>query len=572
MTNEQFLQQFGHFIDAPNGIKKLRELILQLAVRGKLLHQDPNHEPANELLKRIRAEQNRLMTQGRIKKAKHLLEISKEEIPFDLPQGWEWVRLGSLMEMFNGRAFKQSEWADAGLPIIRIQNLNNYSAPFNYFAGNIEERHRVRPGDFLISWSGTPGTSFGAFIWRKGQGALNQHINKCVIFGSEIDRDYLKLSVNSCMGHLISRAQGGVGLKHVTKRTLENIVFGLPPLKEQHRIVAKVDQLMALCDQLEAERNAREATYQRLIRAFHHPLTAVGSDNNHNGIDGLPAWHRIRDNFADLYTTLESVQALRQTILQLAVQGKLVGQVVGDGDVNTLLTRIKKEQDEHVRMGSTKYYKYTKEDPEELGLPSIPEHWIWTYLAELLIFGPRNGYSPKSVDYKTGVKSLTLTAITRGTFDPEQFKYLDIDLEADSYLWLRAGDILMQRANSMEYVGVSAIFNGNEGEFIYPDLIMKMRPSNELSAKYLKLVLSSVYVRGYMRERTTGTSGSMPKINQQVVNSIPVPLPPLAEQNRIVAKVDELMTLCDQLEANIRNKSDIAARYAEAIVQQIAAA
>ena len=182
---------------APGGVAKLRELILTLAVQGKLVPQDPADEPAGVLLQKIRAEKDRLIAEGKIKRDKPLAEIGDEEKPFELPPGWEWLRLGSTMEMLNGRAFKPSEWMDAGLPIVRIQNLNNPNASFNYCdPSTVVDKNRIDDGAFLISWSGTPGTSFGAFIWSRGAAALNQHIFKCVLIGRVFLPEFLRLSIN----------------------------------------------------------------------------------------------------------------------------------------------------------------------------------------------------------------------------------------------------------------------------------------------------------------------------------------------------------------------------------------
>ena len=308
----------GH---SAHGIKRLRELILELAVRGKLVPQDPNDEPASVLLERIAKEKRRLIKEGKIKKQKPLPEIGEDEKPFELPEGWEWAKLGHLMEMFNGRAFKSTEWSDSGLPIIRIQNLNDPNAPFNYFSGETAEQHIVDDGTFLISWSGTPGTSFGAFIWRRGKAALNQHINKCLIFGKDSNLEFIKLSVNSCLDHLIAHAQGGVGLKHVTKGTLNNIVFGFPPLPEQHRIVTKVNELMTLCDQLEQQQTHSAETHQTLVSTLLATLTKAADPKEFD-----QAWQRIAHHFDTLFTTEAGIDQLKQTLLQLAVMGKLVPQ------------------------------------------------------------------------------------------------------------------------------------------------------------------------------------------------------------------------------------------------------
>jgi len=238
------IDAFEILAGTPSGVSKLRELILDLAIKGKLVPQDPADEPASLLLKRISIEQKRLVEAKLIRKPKDLLPI-EDDVALSAPLGWVMVKLGQLMEMYNGRAFKSQEWSTEGLPIVRIQNLNNPKASFNYFEGELAPKNRIDTGSFLISWSGTPGTSFGAFIWDRGVAALNQHINKCEIFGDELNHEYLRLAITSRMEHLISKAQGGVGLKHVTKGTLNSTTFGLPPLAEQKRIVAKVDILMA---------------------------------------------------------------------------------------------------------------------------------------------------------------------------------------------------------------------------------------------------------------------------------------------------------------------------------------
>ena len=568
MTNEEFLQQFGHFIDAPNGIQKLRELILQLAVQGKLVPQDSRDEAASVLIRKINEKKTQLVKEKIIKKEKRLPQVIIDDVPFRLPNNWEWSRLG---EVTNYGSTDKAEASDVenSTWVLELEDVEKATSRL-LRRSNFSERkfksskNRFKKGDVIY---GKLRPYLDKVITADQDGVCTtEMIPIRGYFG--IMPEYLRWYLKSPFFIAYANSSThGMNLPRMGTEKGRLAVFPLPPLAEQHRIVAKVDELMSLCDRLEAERKARAETHQRLIRAVHHPLTEAG-DTFATQI----AWRRIRDNFTDLYTTLESVQALRQTILQLAVQGKLLSQDPNDEPVEKLFDRIKTEQDELIRSGKTKIYKYQKTKSSELGLFTIPVQWIWAYLGELLVFGPRNGYSPKSVEYPTSVKTLTLTAITRGKFDGDQFKYLDIEVEKSSYLWLHHGDILMQRANSLEYVGISAIFDGIEGEYIYPDLIMKMRTSNEINVSYLHLVLSSLYAREFMRARTTGTSGSMPKINQQTVNSLPVPLPPRAEQQRIVDKVDELMTLCNQLDANIRAKSETANRYAEAIVNRITAA
>jgi len=170
-----------------------------------------------------------------------------------LPKGWSLASIGDLCRLINGRPFKPTEWATDGLPIIRIQNLNSPNASFNFFSGELDPKHLVQPGELVFAWSGTPGTSFGAHVWNGPPAALNQHIFRVIFEPSAIDRDFFRYAITSKLQELIGRAQGGVGLAHVTKGKFEGTKVPLPPLPEQRRIVAKIEALMA------RSRAAREA-------------------------------------------------------------------------------------------------------------------------------------------------------------------------------------------------------------------------------------------------------------------------------------------------------------------------
>ena len=152
------------------------------------------------------------------------------------------MRVKDICNLQNGRAFKQSDWGSEGVPIIRIQNLNNESAPFNYYVGEYDSVHEIDNGELLFSWSGTPGTSFGAFRWYRGKGVLNQHIFK-VIPKIEVNKDYLKYALNGNIQTIIAKAHGGVGLQHITKKELEEIDIPIIPLKEQTEIVDRIVQV-----------------------------------------------------------------------------------------------------------------------------------------------------------------------------------------------------------------------------------------------------------------------------------------------------------------------------------------
>jgi len=183
----------------------------------------------------------------------------------------------------------------------------------------------------------------------------------------------------------------------------------------------------------------------------------------------------------------------------------------------------------------------------------VGKEWEKVKLIDIILEKPRNGYSPKGVAYETPVKSLSLSATTSGKFDPTKVKYLDIDIPPnDSYLWLKKGDILIQRSNSLDYVGTSAIYSGEDNEFIYPDIMMKVKVSEKVINTFLDYCLKEQQVREYFKKNATGTAGNMPKINQGIVMNTPISLPSIEEQKEIVAKVKFQFTKLDRIEEQYR--------------------
>jgi type I restriction enzyme S subunit len=459
------------------------------------------------------------------------------------------------MNLINGTAFRPSDWTSEGTPIVRIQNLNNENATFNRYSGEIEPRFYIRSGDFLISWSGTPGTSFGAFIWNRGLAILNQHIFRCELVDGIFVKEFLRLAVNARLDEMISRAHGAVGLRHITKGKLQSIPLPVPPLAEQKRIVAKVDELMALCDWLETKQQERETRHTTLAGASMARFAAEPTRVNLNFL------------FHKSYTI--DPADLRKSILTLAVRGKLVPQDSNDEPVEKLLERTLVQRQ---KLNRTKATSVRLINGENALAYDIPTSWRWQTFCDILIFGPTNGVSPASVDYETPVRSLTLSATTSGRFKSEHSKFIAAQISVESELWLQDGDVLVQRGNTLEYVGVAAVYRGKSNLFIFPDLMMKCRVASDFEVGFVHLAMSQEAARDFLRARASGTSGTMPKINQTTLKSLPLPIPPLAEQRRIVAKVNQLMALVDQLEAQLAASHATSEKLLEALVAELTSA
>ena len=556
MNAKQLLTHFDRLADAPDAIPRLRRFILDLAVRGKLVEQDQNEGTGSSLLTEIERGQAAHVSSRRLKKTHKLEGLSFSDVPFQVPENWALVRLGQTLDLVNGRAFKPSDWTQTGLPIVRIQNLNNPFAAFNHYDGEVKEKFLIDSGDFLISWSGTPGTSFGAHIWMGGPAVLNQHIFKAILIGNVFEPHFLKLAINARLFELIEQAHGGVGLQHITKPKLEAVVLTLPPLAEQHHIVAKVDELMALCDRLETARKEREATRDRLAAASLARLNAPDLDSavfqNHAAF--------VLNNLTPLTTRPDQIKALRQSILNLAVRGKLVEQDPTDGEGGELLTLLKNTRIEWETAGRIRKQKGDRPVGEEERYLDTPANWVWARLSE--IGQTQTGTTPSSSnadlfgDYIPFIKPADL--------DGSEINYNGPGLSEEGIRHSR-----LTPANSALMVCIGATLgkvNKTTRPICFNQQINSLAPYLKDITAYILLALRSSDFQALAWSKA-GT-GTLPIISKGKWEVLPVPLPPLAEQHRIVAKIDELMAVCDRLEASLAAGEETRGRLVEAVLYE----
>lgn len=265
------------------------------------------------------------------------------------------------------------------------------------------------------------------------------------------------------------------------------------------------------------------------------------------------------------------LKKLRQQVLQEAIEGKLTKYWrVENPNVEPareLLKRIKKEKEQLIKEKKIKKQKQLPPITEKDKLFELPEKWEWCILDELIYESPRNGFSPKSVNYKTEIKNLKLGATTKGYFDETVFKFVDIEIRENSYLWLKPRDILIQRGNSIDFVGVSAIFK-SDGRYIYPDLMMKLQPSKFVAEIFLHHTLMSPFNRNYFRDNASGSQKTMPKINQGTVSQTLIPFPPITEQKAIIKKVEKLFAICDKLQNEINENKTYSEQLRQAVLRE----
>jgi type I restriction enzyme S subunit len=540
MNAERLLKHYERIADAPDAITRLRRFILDLAVRGKLVPQDAGDEPASELLKRIAKEKARLVKAGEFREPSSFVRIDRETLPFAPASHWAWARLIEIARPSYGFAFASARFNSSkrGVPLIRIRDISNTDAEA-YFEGDFDPAYVVTAGDYLVGMDG----DFNLRRWRGIDGLLNQRVMRINGWRCGIDPEFVKLPLQFILDHLHGKTSLTT-VKHLSAKQVNGIETPLPPLAEQQRIVAKVDELMGLCDRLEAARTSREAVRDRLAAASLARLNTPDSEtfqaDARFALDALPA----------LTTRPDQIKALRQTILNLAVRGKLVPQDTNDEPANL------KPVD-------------CDERPE-----AFPSTWLYTRLVNLLAEDTRNGYSRKPDEAHNGIPILRISAGTvrrDGVVAEEEHKLISgIDQEARLQYGLRSGDLLACRFNGNKaFVGRLTIFKNYLGlQPIYPDKLIRVRVSPKLvTPEFLRLAGDTDLVRTEVEAACATTVGNW-GISASNLKDIRFPLPPLAEQHRIVAKVDMLMALCDRLEASLSATAATRRRLLDALLAE----
>lgn len=425
----------------------------------------------------------------------------------ELPPGWTRATLGELALYQNGRGFRKSEWSDTGRPIIRIQNLTGSSGTFNYFQGDVEDRHVVRPGDLLISWAAT----LGAFIWRGQEGVLNQHIFKVTPF---IDREFLYYLVRYTIEDLYRHAHGS-GMVHITKDRFDNTPVMVPPMAEQRRIVFTLEE-----------------QFSRVYAA----QTAINS-------------------------TREKALRLRQLIDDRAVLGLLVAPSPQDGDGPSLLQSILSR-----RTSMTSRRRRKPALPAEFG-SCIPSHWALASIDQLS-WDIEYGSSAKAHTGKSlgDVPVLRMGNIQDGRISAIDLKYLHGDHPDAAKLLLEDGDLLFNRTNSAELVGKSAVYQTSLGRATFASYLIRCRFVPGVSPDWVNLVINSSLGRSYIRQVASQQVGQA-NVNGSKLARMPIPLPPMAEQQRILDTISEKRDIIARFDVAANSSTSRTEKLSEALLK-----
>ena len=544
------------------GIKKLRELILELAVRGKLVPQDPDDEPASVLLKKIEEEKTQLVKEGNVKYQKPLPEVNDDEKSFDLPEGWEWQKLGNIIEFVNGFAFKSSDFSELGVGIVKIGDIQSGEIQTSSMSRvdvsiveSLDKSLQVATGEMLIAMSGATTGKLG-FNRTDEVFYINQRVGKISPYAISVE--YLYYPLTTKIAENLAKSMGSA-IPNLSTQQIKNIVIAIPPLVEQHRIVAKVDELMALCDKLEQEQSDNSETHQLLVKTLLDTLT---TSTDHQ--DFIETWQQIEQNFDILLTTEASIDELKQTILQLAVMGKLVPQDPNDEPASVLLEKIAKEKARLVKEGKIKKQKPLPPIGENEKPFELPMGWERVSLRHLGIFsGGKTPSKAKSVYWDGDIPWVT----------SKDMKVKHI-IGSEDHVTQRAIEdgLAIYHPEAILFVVRSGILRHS-----FPVAVTKVDCTVNQDIKVLSLFLAdlSPYIylmmRGfekYILLNLSKTGMTVESIMFQEFSDHYFILPPLTEQYRIVAKVDELMAICDSLKERLNDAQATQVQLADAIVAQ----
>lgn len=612
----QLLKNIDHLIEAPNGIDKLRQTVLQLAVQGKLtsewresiyrshpelvegsvksviLEDGALYEPVSELQKKIKAEKEKLIAEGKIKKQPELAPINEDEKPFELPQTWLWERLGNLGEIFNGNSINEQVKASKykgvkeGHDYIGTKDVDFRSPKLKYENG---VRIPFNESNFRIAHKGS------VLICAEGGSAGRKVgiVEKDICFGNKlfVIEPYIQMPQNFIYSvyrsiffyeQFSSKMTGIIG--GVSSNNFKNLLFSLPPLAEQHRIVEKVNEFMKIIDELEKKKEARDNNKIALNNSSIDKLL-----NSKTYEEQKQNWKTINTSFSTLYSVKENVEKLKQTILQLAVQGKLTSEwresiyrshpglvegsikavTLADGSIyepaSELLKKIKAEKAMLLAEGKIKKQSELSPIKENDKPFELPKGWEWVTLQEISIKIGDGDHNTPPRETK-GYYLLSARNVTN-----EGIKLYDVDyVNKDVFEKLREkcnpdkDDILISCSGS---VGRIALVD-EDNKYVMVRSAAFLKPVKEfLSSQYLVYILRSPFIQEQIIRKSRSTAQSNLFLGQ--INKILIALPPLFEQRRIVEKVRELMSLCNKLEQNITLQTQEQERLVNSLVSKI---
>lgn len=554
------------------GINKVRELILELAVRGLLVPQDPKDEPASELLRKIAAEKAKLVKEGKINKEKPLPPVGDDEKSFGVPAGWEWSRLQDVSEYIQRG--KGPIYAESGRVRVVSQKCiqwRGFDVAASRFvddaslSGYKDERY-LKNQDLLWNSTGTGTVGRANVLEQVPEKGLVADSHVTVVRTLDVNSKYFCIYVSSPgvqariePTHEASLVSGSTQQVELNTSSVVVLPVPVPPLDEQHSIVARVDKLMALCDQLEQQTEASRVAHQTLVENLLNALTSVADHAQFAG-----SWQRIAAHFDTLFTTEESIGQLKQTILQLAVMGKLVHEDRTEEPASELLKKIAAERAKLMKEGKIKADKVLPAIEDAEKPYDLPKGWAWEWLPNISYFQEGPGIMAK--DFRSqGVPLIRISGVHGALVTLHGCNFLEEDMVAKKWNHFRLdlNDIILSSSASLGKV--SKVGSDTVGCIAYTGLI-RFKPFKSVFDEYLIRFLGSSEFARQIDDSKRGAA--ILHFGPTHLRGMIVPVPPLAEQQRIVAKVDALMALADRLKSRLIDAQTTQLNLADALAEQ----
>ena len=522
MNAEQLLAHYERIAEAPDAIALLRRFVLNLAVCGKLVERNAADAPASEIVEQLQE----LKFEQSVRGLANAIKTPRDTLPFSPPDHWQWARLISFSRASYGFAFASGRFNSdqVGMPLIRIRDISR-SDTEAYFDGEYDPFYLVRAGDYLIGMDG----DFNLRRWGGKDALLNQRVLRLNDWQGSIDPEYVRIPLQMVLDCLHGNTSQTT-VKHLSAKQVNGIEIPLPPLAEQHRIVAKVDELLALCDRLEEARKEREAARDRLTAASLARLNTPDPD---------PATFTTHarfalDNFPALTTRADRIKQLRQTILNLAVRGKLVGQDEADEPANELLMQILQLREQIISTNKVRKKRPNVSSGGE-GEVSLPTGWTATPLQNLTdpMATLSYGVLVPGPDVENGIPFVRAQDLMLTKHPEKPAKTIAQEIEAPyAKTRLRGGEILLCVVGSIGKLGVvpPTWVGANIAR-----AVVRIAPIQLISSAYLLLFLQSDLAQNFFLDVTRTLA--QPTLNVGLLEKLPVSIPPRAEQHRIVAKV-----------------------------------
>jgi len=544
---------------APNGVSRLRELILVLAVQGKLTRRDALAEPAPALLVRILQQKESLIAAGKVKRDKPLPAIDEADVPFDLPQSWCWTRLGSVTNYGSptkGDSIGPETW------VLDLEDIEKATGRLLHRVRRSErpslsEKNSFQAGDVLY---GKLRPYLNKVIVADEPGVCTTELVPFRCYGDWVPQ-YFKTALSSpAFLEYVNARSYGMKMPRLGTEDARSALLPLPPLEEQARIVARVDELMRLCDALKAKSRLEAEQHARLLG------TLLGTLTDSSTPEELAAnWQRVADHFDLLLDRPEAVDALEQNILQLAVRGLLVAQDSSDEPTSVLLEKVQVEKQALIAAGRTRREAPSTQIDSDEPPYELPTGWRWVRLRDIWLssfYGPR--FSSEEYVQVGGVPTIRTTDMTDGEIILKDPPRVQVPADKLDDYRIEPGDLLVTRSGS---IGVMALFHLNMVA-VPSAYLIRIRFSKNVDANYcLRFFLGDL---GQSQLGLGTTSVGVPNVSASKMAEFLFPLPPRSEQTRIVARIDELRRLCADLRQRLTNSQTTQSRLAEALVSEVA--